>query len=301
MNFVALPIIFAVVESIVLSLLVHSPEINKTEKKVYDTILLFISLSILFNICLYAEEKLLLPDIVENGITVILGIGLLLVFTRLSWFVTPEAKSQSQKKSITSFSITFFLINGLILLLCIEILSSRLWSVGWLALSSAVLFLSKISGFCDSRLSFQLSSTNRLIALFYLGSIIVLILGFLFENRTALIFFSNVSLILMTTYNLKSELRIIELEDNIEKLENYNLTKRQLEVARLMMEGLTYAEIADQLSIAENTATKHGSDIFAKTSSEDRNAFYAKFYPEYLKTRTLELRSTRNTKTEKSA
>ena len=40
---------------------------------------------------------------------------------------------------------------------------------------------------------------------------------------------------------------------------------------------MSYGQIARHLNIAESTASKHGSDIFAKTNCSDKRSFYVKF------------------------
>jgi DNA-binding CsgD family transcriptional regulator len=48
------------------------------------------------------------------------------------------------------------------------------------------------------------------------------------------------------------------------------LTGREVEVLRLVAQGLTNAEIADELVISRNTADRHVSNILAKTGSANR-------------------------------
>lgn len=49
-----------------------------------------------------------------------------------------------------------------------------------------------------------------------------------------------------------------------EKLNAYGLTKRELEIAKLIAEGKSNGEIAEQLCISETTVKKHVSNIFEK-------------------------------------
>jgi len=69
----------------------------------------------------------------------------------------------------------------------------------------------------------------------------------------------------------------IELTKTCENFNSYCLSKRQIEVAYLMLENLTYAEIATELFIGTNTASKHGSDILKKTKSSTKAHFITKF------------------------
>lgn len=66
------------------------------------------------------------------------------------------------------------------------------------------------------------------------------------------------------------------------RIEEFDLTRRQKEVAHLMLSGLNYGQIAKKLNIAESTASKHGSDIFSKTDCKDKYSFIAKFQESYL-------------------
>ena len=44
----------------------------------------------------------------------------------------------------------------------------------------------------------------------------------------------------------------------------YNLSTREMEVAKLVCEGLKYKEIVEKLFIAERTVTEHVQNIFKK-------------------------------------
>ena len=53
------------------------------------------------------------------------------------------------------------------------------------------------------------------------------------------------------------------------------LTKRESEVAIMAVQGMTNAEIAYELSIAENTVKKHMSNIFDKLQITGRDELRA--------------------------
>lgn len=55
-----------------------------------------------------------------------------------------------------------------------------------------------------------------------------------------------------------------EALDLTEMLKTYGLTKRELEIAGLIAEGKSNAEIAEKLYISETTVKKHVSNIFEK-------------------------------------
>ncbi len=69
----------------------------------------------------------------------------------------------------------------------------------------------------------------------------------------------------------------LENSDKDELTEDNLLTKREMEVLKLLTEGLFNKEIAYQLSISEKTVKNHVSNIFKKISVSDRTqaAVYA--------------------------
>ncbi len=82
--------------------------------------------------------------------------------------------------------------------------------------------------------------------------------------------------IIITNMNHTSDETIL-LNDIQEKERTTELTKRELEVLRLLTRGLLNKEIADQLSISEKTVKNHVSNIFKKMGVSDRTqaAVYA--------------------------
>ncbi len=85
----------------------------------------------------------------------------------------------------------------------------------------------------------------------------------------------NVDIIITNMNNTSDE--TILLNDIQEKERTTELTKRELEVLRLLTRGLLNKEIADQLSISEKTVKNHVSNIFKKMGVSDRTqaAVYA--------------------------
>lgn len=67
------------------------------------------------------------------------------------------------------------------------------------------------------------------------------------------------------------------MRSEAERLPHHDLTERELEVLRLIAEGKTNQEIADQLVIGIKTVKTHVSNILAKLDVEDRTqaAIYA--------------------------
>ena len=56
-----------------------------------------------------------------------------------------------------------------------------------------------------------------------------------------------------------------------------NLTRREFEIALFILSDTTYREIAKDLFIAENTVTKHASNIFKKTGVKNKKEFLLRF------------------------
>ncbi|MCX2479341.1 helix-turn-helix transcriptional regulator [Pedobacter sp. MC2016-15] len=95
------------------------------------------------------------------------------------------------------------------------------------------------------------------------------------------VLFTNIGFIIITILFLQrrgkaerfEKLRLIDRDELIKKqnedfkqnCRNYNLTKRECEIAELLCRGLTYKEVGATLFIAENTVDAHVQKIFGKT------------------------------------
>ena len=91
-----------------------------------------------------------------------------------------------------------------------------------------------------------------------------------------MMFHSKIESEMLIVMNKKSEKDKLKL-GNCENFNSYCLSKRQIEIAYLMLENFTYAEIGKELFISTNTASKHGSDILKKTNMTSKSQFIAKF------------------------
>lgn len=60
-------------------------------------------------------------------------------------------------------------------------------------------------------------------------------------------------------------------------LEKSGLTSRELDIAYLILQDMTYLEIANEMIIAEGTVSKHGSNIYKKTGSGNKRTFIKRF------------------------
>ncbi len=56
-----------------------------------------------------------------------------------------------------------------------------------------------------------------------------------------------------------------------------DLSKREIEVANLILDGKSYKQIGKYLFIADKTVSKHASNIFKKTGVKNRNSFQLEF------------------------
>ncbi len=64
------------------------------------------------------------------------------------------------------------------------------------------------------------------------------------------------------------------------KIFNKNLTRREIEIAVLILSSKTYKQIGNYFFIAENTVSKHASNIFKKTKVKNRKEFNSRFNSE---------------------
>jgi len=58
----------------------------------------------------------------------------------------------------------------------------------------------------------------------------------------------------------------------------YNLSAREVDVLRLVLDGLTYAEVADALFIAKKTVDTHMQNIYDKVGVRSRHALVFLFF-----------------------
>jgi DNA-binding NarL/FixJ family response regulator len=65
--------------------------------------------------------------------------------------------------------------------------------------------------------------------------------------------------------------------DNRPKLDAYKLTKRETEITKLLMEGLSYKEIAGRLFISVDTLNSHIRNIYTKLDVHSKSELIAKF------------------------
>jgi DNA-binding NarL/FixJ family response regulator len=66
-----------------------------------------------------------------------------------------------------------------------------------------------------------------------------------------------------------------ERPDFATAVSRYNLTPRQIEIARLLVMGLRIADIAGELVLAESTVAQHVKRLLLKTKTRNRAALIA--------------------------
>ncbi len=72
------------------------------------------------------------------------------------------------------------------------------------------------------------------------------------------------------TANVMQILAQLSQQERVESKNNYGLTDREMEVVRLVCEGLGNKEIADRLQIAGETVKRHMTNIFNKVGMSSR-------------------------------
>ena len=62
--------------------------------------------------------------------------------------------------------------------------------------------------------------------------------------------------------------KLVEKESDLDKI--HSLTKRELQILKLIAEGLFNKEIGDRLNISERTVKNHVFNLFKKIDASDR-------------------------------
>jgi len=283
MNTMNLPLAFAIVGCVFLflfAMIAYSEKYAHLNLRQYA---MFTGFCIAFNFTLYLEHRYPSDSTLFHIIALLLGSALLIHFVLFSSMLI-GIPIVDNKVSLVLFVMT--LAPVIILLfhfLCVDQVGLDHSEIGIICLSGTILFgcILVLFFLCGDgkRLNFK---WLRRISSMYGFLTVVLIVLFQLQLITGILVHLNVLFLMMVFTNIMVH-RGNLIEDSYDKLADYKLTRRQIEVAQLIMSGLTYSEIADKLSIAENTASKHGSDIFTRTHCQDRNAFFAKFFEEHQK------------------
>ena len=99
---------------------------------------------------------------------------------------------------------------------------------------------------------------------------------------------SSANYLLEKPFSLTALKRVLEkilaaprsLQDCVDRaLETLTLTKREAEIARLILKGLSNKEIADIAQLAEPTAKQHIAQIFEKAEVNSRAEFFSWIFP----------------------
>lgn len=122
--------------------------------------------------------------------------------------------------------------------------------------------------------------SNKIFAIVFLILVpIYLITHYFFENEFGqfqigfLLYFALIALVVRKIYDDLQRLSLIKskLNPKDQQLENYGLTQREQEVAKLLLEGLTYQDITSKLFISLPTVKTHTSKIYKKCKVKNRN------------------------------
>jgi DNA-binding NarL/FixJ family response regulator len=82
---------------------------------------------------------------------------------------------------------------------------------------------------------------------------------------------------LKTLKNLNNENQTVTYDSKFEQnIRLLNLTNREIEIAKLIVKGKTYREIATELFISEKTVTKHIQNMFEKANVSNKVGFINK-------------------------
>jgi DNA-binding NarL/FixJ family response regulator len=95
------------------------------------------------------------------------------------------------------------------------------------------------------------------------------------KQQTAIMNFSILNL--KTLKNLNSENSVQTYDSKFDQnIRLFNLTNREIEIAKLIVKGSTYKEIASALFISEKTVTKHIQNMFEKADVSNKVGFINK-------------------------
>lgn len=191
---------------------------------------------------------------------------------------------RDSKVLITSFLI-FYALSATFFLVFERILYLKHPEVYAMTLSSLLAFVSVI-GVSLSQKIWNKRNAFSMLLLFMALSITLIFSAYLRESIISLAAI-NILFVAMLAVLIKNQQLNINPAIQ-EHLDDYNLTKRQRQVAELILSGLSFVQIARRLKIAESTASKHGSDIYAKTGCSDKATFYQKFHETYEASQAIE-------------
>ena len=71
---------------------------------------------------------------------------------------------------------------------------------------------------------------------------------------------------------------LVDREESVERLEDFDLTAREREVLRLLVEGLDQREIAERLMLSPKTISTHTGHVFRKLGVHSRTQAVSSAY-----------------------
>lgn len=277
-----LPLSLAILGSIILVLFNSARQSGRFEYARESGIFSIMFLVIAFNLALFLGERHPSRAPICFFSVLLFGSGLLVYFVLFSKSMLGKTRGNSVRlKLVLSAVGKALLFDYLFYLLSVDIIEMDHPEIAVVSLSGIVLFGAiLLMLFLNApELNIEAKSLQQ-IATFFAVLLALITVFIVLKSERGLLIGANLLFILMLFTLLIASKRKKPLRQHA-LLSDFNLTNRQTQVARLMMKGFSYSEIADKLSIAESTASKHGSDIFAKTSSQDRMEFFAKFFEEF--------------------
>ncbi len=277
-----LPLVFSILGSVYLLLIITYWNAGSYAFLKISTIAWPLGSVISFNFFIFLGLKHLSQSPIYLIATILMG-SYALVQLILNNCAPTNILSKQVKKRFGALQLILIaaLFDLLFYFFCVDFVGLDHPEIGVLGLTGMVLFGSNL-------LLIHLRTRNnpikviffqKLVVSFVFISVVLIVLLFM-GSISGMLIILNLLFALMVTTTIVVRKSSVPSKSYV-LLSDYNLTNRQMQVAKLIMQGLSYGEIADKLSIAENTASKHGSDIFARTKCQDRIAFYAKFFEEY--------------------
>lgn len=264
---------------------------------------------IFYNLCsgLLPDEKIPIHTILQNILA--FGSGILLA-TYYFYYLVQELNISQEKlfntkilfwSLVLSFSLGFiltYIITGSIALskrnfIVLPVLISVYFCI------TTVKFLAKNKIKQKLETPFKLMVYSGYIGIIFMATMPVVV--FFGDYQTINNGLVNISFIITFYAYIKHYLFQSKLEYNLLKeagffgitetksslLEKSGLSGRELTVAYLMLKGLTQEEIADELVLATKTVSKHASNIYKKTITDNKKDFLMKFKGENTTTENI--------------
>lgn len=274
MNFISLSIFFASIQLILLIICVLVFYKGKNNW-VSSELLMFLFLCSTFDTLIYFDVFGRFP--VQASLLLLIGIQLLVIrnFVKMAWKRIQNLANRVRNKT---FLFGVYISSCIVIIVSYSIfdfvIGSQQPHIYALAISSLIT-LALFIGLLITSHSWKSNYAFGILLLFMTLVVTFISSAYLRSDILSLVVVNAIFIAMLIAIHITVYLE--SREDVKEILDDYNLTKRQREVAELLLSGMNYGQIAKHLNIAESTASKHGSDIFAKTNCKDKSSFRSKF------------------------